>query len=747
MGVVYRARDTRLERTIALKVLSHECAQAGDQQEMILAEARAAAALNHPGVTTIYEVGEYEGGLFIAMELVVGTTLRELLKQGAFEARRSMRFATQIAEALEAAHAHGVVHGDVKPENIVAQADDRIKLLDFGIARRKADVALTTTQASSTVDWTPGSAFAGTLAYMAPEQLRRESPDERADLFSLGVILYEMLAAKRPFGGTTVPELIAQILDEKVKPPSIETTNLPAGLEALIERLLAKNRAGRYQSARDLQLDLKNLLREVEMGGAMPASVAGKRAIAVLPFKLLTPNAEDEYLGVALADALIHALGASGNLLVRPTSSVERFAKQTIDPQRAARELNVQIVAQGSIQKSGTRLRVHIQLWNASEESTLYSAKHDAQVHELFSLQDEMAAGLGTALGMHKGAVDKKVEAPPTSNPHAYELFLRAAERLARLNRWDTRTAIEMLEQAVQLDPKFADAWARLAEACVLIGTTQEPHPRWLKRASAAIHKALSLDRHSAEAHCARGRLLWTPAEKFKNRPALRAFREALQINPGCHAARIWQCLVFLHLGMHEDAREGLMEALAAQPDDAFTLVFIGQCAMYRCDYAEAREYNARALSLDPTHIWGNGFSPGVALYEGRLEEAEERIKVARQVLANDPWLTSCEAVLWAQRGERKKAEALARKSLQPAKAFLHTHHLWHTAAASYALIDKPAKAIALLRRAGALGLPNYPAFRDDPLLKSLHAQEAFQDLLANLKQEWVSYRREFGRA
>lgn len=747
MGVVYRARDTRLERTIALKVLSHECAQAGDQQEMILAEARAAAALNHPGVTTIYEVGEYEGGLFIAMELVVGTTLRELLKQGAFEARRSMRFATQIAEALEAAHAHGVVHGDVKPENIVAQADDRIKLLDFGIARRKADVALTTTQASSTVDWASGSAFAGTLAYMAPEQLRRESPDERADLFSLGVILYEMLAAKRPFGGTTVPELIAQILDEKVKPPSIETTNLPAGLEALIERLLDKNRAGRYQSARDLQLDLKNLLREVEMGGAMPASVAGKRAIAVLPFKLLTPNAEDEYLGVALADALIHALGAGGNLLVRPTSSVERFAKQTIDPQRAARELNVQIVAQGSIQKSGTRLRVHIQLWNASEESTLYSAKHDAQVHELFSLQDEMAAGLRTALGMHQGAVEKKAETPPTSNPHAYELFLRAAERLARLNRWDTRTAIEMLEQAVQLDPKFADAWARLAEASVLIGTTQEPHPRWLKRASAAIHKALSLDRHSAEAHCARGRLLWTPAEKFKNRPALRAFREALQINPGCHAARIWQCLVFLHLGMHEDAREGLMEALAAQPDDAFTLVFIGQCAMYRCDYAEAREYNARALSLDPTHIWGNGFSPGVALYEGRLEEAEERIKVARQVLANDPWLTSCEAVLWAQRGERKKAEALARKSLQPAKAFLHTHHLWHTAAASYALIDKPAKAIALLRRAGALGLPNYPAFRDDPLLKSLHAQEAFQDLLANLKQEWVSYRREFGRA
>jgi predicted Zn-dependent protease len=254
------------------------------------------------------------------------------------------------------------------------------------------------------------------------------------------------------------------------------------------------------------------------------------------------------------------------------------------------------------------------------------------------------------------------------------------------------------------------------------------------------------LDRHNAEAHCAKGRWLWTPAQNFKNRPALHALREALHLNPGCHAARIWQCLILLHLGLMQEARAGLMEVLAAQPDDAFTLVFIGQAAQYRCDYAEAREYNARALSVDPAHIWGNGFSPGPALYEGRLAEAEERIKLARQVLANDPWLTSCEAVLWAQRGERKKAEALAAKSLKPMKAFLHTHHLWHNAAGAYALIGKPAKAIALLRRAGAQGLPNYPAFRDDPLLKPLHSEAAFRTLLAKLKKEWESYVREFGK-
>jgi TolB-like protein/predicted Zn-dependent protease/predicted Ser/Thr protein kinase len=745
MGVVYRARDLRLERTVALKLLAEEYAQRTEQRQLILSEARAAAALNHPGVTTIYEVGEHEGRLFIAMELVAGKSLRELLREGAFEPRRLIRFATQIAEALEAVHLHGVRHGDIKPENIVVQADDRIKLLDFGIASRVSQAALTATSAGNTTDDWTDRRVAGTLAYMAPEVLRGEHADGRADLFALGVILYELATAKRPFAGASATQLIAQILDSNTTPAQITDPKTPAALETMIFKLLRKVPAERYPSARDLRLDLLNLLRDLDIGESAHARVAGKRAVAVLPFKLLTPSAEDDYLGVALADAVIHALGSGGDVLVRPTSAVERYAKQSIDPQRAARELNVQIVAQGSIQKAGTRLRVHIQAWNVNQDSAIYSAKHDAEIHELFSLQDELSVRLGAALGLNHPSTGHRAPAAPTDNPHAYELFLRAADRLARLNRWDTRTAIEMLERAVLLDPKFPDAWARLAEACVLIGSTQEPHPRWLKRASEAIRKALALDRHNAEAHCARGRLLWTPAQKFQNRPALRALREALHINPGCHAARIWQCLILLHLGLHEEARAGLMEALAAQPDDAFTLVFIGQTAMYRCDYAEAREYNARALSVDRLHIWANGFSPNVALYEGKLNEAEEKIKLARQVLANDPWLVSCEALLWAQRGDRKKAEALARKSLQPVKAFLHTHHLWHTAAAAYALIEQPSRAIALLRRAGAQGLPNYPAFRDDPLLSSLHTQPAFRNLLGKLKREWESYRREFG--
>jgi len=305
---------------------------------------------------------------------------------------------------------------------------------------------------------------------------------------------------------------------------------------------------------------------------------------------------------------------------------------------------------------------------------------------------------------------------------------------------------MEMLEQAVALDPEFADGWAKLAEACALMGVTQEPHPRWLKRADQAIRRALRLDRHNAEVYCARGRVLWTPARGFKNRQALRALNEALHLNPGCHAAKIWRCLIFMHLGLLAQAKEGLLEALATHPDDAFTLVFIGQTALYCGEYAEAEEFQSRALRIDPDNLWGNGLSPNALLYAGRLAEAEEKIHMARQVLQDDPWLVSCEALLWAKRGERRKAETLLRRSLRPVKTFLHTHHLWHNAAAAYALIDKPAAAVSLLRRASALGLPNFPAFRDDLHFQSLQTNASFRALLAKLKREWADYEKEFGK-
>ena len=589
------------------------------------------------------------------------------------------------------------------------------------------------------------SKVAGTLAYMAPEVLRGDFSDARADLYSLGVVLFELATARRPFQAPTLTALIAQVLNEPAPCLGDASSTFPAEISRIVQKLLEKNPASRYQSARDLQADLNNLVRDLELGVLLPAAVIGKRSVAVLPFKLLTPNPEEEYLGVALADAIINHLGGSGEVLVRPTNTVRRYAKQAVDPLLAAREMNVHIVVDGSIQKTGTRLRVHVQAWNAADGTTLLAAKYDSEMAALFELQDQVGEALERALGVKLSVSTESLE-PPTKDAKAYELFLRAVERLSRVNKWDTRTAIEMLDDATKLDPRFTEAWARLAEACIFMAVTFDTTPRWYKKSEIAMRRALVLDPANAQAHCAHGRVLWTPLKGYKNRKALIELGESLRRNPGYHPALVWQCLIFQHVGMLEEAAEGLQIALAAHPDDGFTLTFLGQVKAFQCKYEEALPHFQRALSLDPESLWANLFSPMVPLYGSDPERAAGMIKTAQHFFPEDALLMSWEALLWAKRGDFRKAKRSLKKALTVGKSVLHTHHMWHTAAATYATIGKPQLAVPLLARAAKNGLPNYPVFRDDPHFQSMRTYAPYLKLLANLKKETDGYRREFGQ-
>jgi TolB-like protein len=742
MGVVYRAHDERLQRKVALKLLPERMAGRSERWARVLAEARAASALNHPGITTIYEVGEEGEHLFIVMELVTGRTLRQELHGGAMETRALLRVGAQVAEALAVAHTQGIVHGDIKPENVMVQPEGRVKLLDFGIARQLAAETLTATQSAAPA-WIPDSAVAGTLAYMAPEQFRGESTDARSDLFSLGVMLYELAAGRRPFPGPTATALALQIQNDTPPALAASTPQAPGELARIVHKLLHKQPAARYQSAQEVKVDLTNLARDLELG-VTPAAVAGKRSVAVLPFKLLTPNPEDEYLSVALADAVINQLGASGELLVRPVNTVLRYSKQAMDPLAVARELNVQVVVDGSVQKYGQQLRVHVQAWNAGDGSTLLSAKHDSEMTALFALQDKIAEGLAKALGFKPVAEAR--EEPPTRNAMAYELYLRGVERLSRLNRWDTRTAVAMLEDATRLDPKFTDAWARLAEACVLMGGTLEPGPGWMGRAEKAVRRALALDPGDSESYVARARILWTPAKRFQHRAALHSLGEALRHSPGWHQALVWRGCILLHIGLLEVARESLLEALASNPDDPFTLNFLSQICVYNQQYEEGDEYNARLLALDRGNLWGNLFGPMAPLYSGRLEKAESVIRAGHQVLPDDQMLVAWEGLLWAKRGETRRAEKLLQNALRKPKSLLHTHHMMHAVAAGYAVLGNKTRAIPLLGKASEAGLPNYPLFRDDPHFQPCGQTPAFLRLMAKLKREWEGYTQEFGK-
>lgn len=742
MGVVYRAHDERLQRKVALKLLTVHFASHSEQWARVLSEGRAASALNHPGITTIYEVGEESDQIFIVMELVDGKSLREVLRAGPIETGALVRLAAQMSEALAAAHAQGVIHGDIKPENIMVLANDRVKLLDFGLARQMIDEALTVTHLG-TNEWLSDPHTAGTLAYMSPEKLSSGPSDARADLFSLGVVIYEMAAGRRPFLGPSAMEVAAQLMNDV--PPRLDggERQVPAELSRIVFKLLEKKPASRYQSAHEVWGELNNLARDLDLGISLPVALADRTAVAVLPFKLLTPNPEDEYLTVALADPVINRLSASDDLLVRPMSSVMRYAKQATDSMLAARELNVELLVDGSIQKLGHRLRVNVQVWNVKDGSSRHSGQYDAEVTEIFELQDRIASELVREIA--PTAPPEASGGPPTKNPQVYELFLRAMERMTRNNRWDTRIAIEMLENATVLDPHFADAWAGLAEACAQMGGIFEPGPKWIARAERAVRRALLLDPENVEANIAHGRIIWTPGKKFQHRAALRALREALQRRPTHDQALSWQACILMHIGLQSEARECLDTALAVCPDNTFTLTFLGTNALYAGQYEEAREWHERALSLDRASLWANLLFPAAPLYAGQLEQAAAAIRSASQVLPNDPLLISYEALLWAKRGERRKAEQLIRKAIHGGKSLLHTHHMMHTVAAAYGMLGKPQLAMTWLRKASVTGLPLYPVFRDDPHFESMHNEPQFLSFLTDLKREWLSYQQEFG--
>jgi TolB-like protein/Flp pilus assembly protein TadD len=743
MGVVYRAEDIRLRRFVALKFLPEEIAKDAQALARFRREAQAASALSHPNIVVLYDISMDSGTDFLVMEYVQGQTLENLIPSDGLPFDMVTEYGVQIASALAAAHSAGIVHRDIKPANIMVTHDNQIKVLDFGIAKlttligNSPDVE-TSTATQGTI---PGMVV-GTVAYMSPEQTRGEPVDARSDIFSLGCVLYQAATAKRPFGGASTLAIMHEIATLQPPAPSSFRSDLPGTFDTLIAACLEKNPIHRPATAGDVALQLKSLLPWAE--SVRQRTRADRRSVAVLPFKLRTSIQEDQFLAVALADAVVTRLAGTGKLLVRPTATVMRFAGKDTEWTQAAREMNVELVVEGSIQKMGARLRVLVQAHQVTGAITLYSAKHDGEAEDLFDLQDRIADAISDALAPQRQRAVSPA-APPTKNNAAYELYMRAADRISRLNKWDTQTAVEMLSSATGVDPNFADAWGRLAQACIQMGVVFDSDPVWLEKAEAAVAKALALDMVHADALCARGQLLWTPKNAFQNRPALRALNAALKLNPGCHQAQIWRGLILFHLGLYAEARRGLEEALAVHPQDTRTMVFLAQTALYRGDYEEAYELEMRALGLDPAGVWQNLFFPTIPLYLGRPSEAAEALRKARQMVPGEATLTSVEGLIAAHEGDFGRAEQLADAAVESKKTLLHTHHLWHNAASAYSMCGKPDKAIKWLHECADLGLPNYLLFDSDPHLRGLHNRPEFLVLMSDLRREHDTNQEEFG--
>jgi tetratricopeptide (TPR) repeat protein len=428
---------------------------------------------------------------------------------------------------------------------------------------------------------------------------------------------------------------------------------------------------------------------------------------------------------------------------VRPTSAVLRYIEDEASPVRVARELNVIVVVEGTIQRLGTNLRIQVQAWDAARQSTMLSVKVDGRMDDLFGLQDRLAEELGKGLGVAEGNLADRE--PGTRNPKAYELFLRGSERLLRYTQWDINAGIEMLRTCVNLDPGFSSGWARLAAACVSMGILIDPDPKWFEEAENAVERALILDPTDPEVWAARGKLLWSPHHGFQHGVALRNLARACE-HPCCpNDAVLWRGVVLGHVGLHDEAIAHLERVLEAQPDDLFGLLVMGETVGWKGDSVRAVECLRESVTRDPTHKYANLFLPMAHLYVDELEEAEVALAKAVEFTGQDSMLSVTEAMLWARRGEHERAAETVKLALDHRQSLSHDHHTHHYAAAVYATIGDGAAAVRSLTQAANDGLPNYPAFLHDRHFEELQDREDFRTLLGVLRSRWETFKAEFG--
>jgi TolB-like protein/predicted Ser/Thr protein kinase len=618
MGEVYRATDTRLGRTVAIKV-----SRAGFS-ERFEREARAVAALNHPHLCHLYDIGPN----YLVMEFVDGGPVH-----APRDRTRLLDIAWQITDALVAAHTAGIVHRDLKPDNILVTRDGQIKVLDFGLATDGAGgshAAALVTQAATAAGTT-----VGTMAYMSPEQARGEPVDARSDLWSLGVLLYELATEARPFGGETAAVVFDGILNRGPAPLGDGDGRVPAGLSPIVAKLLEKDPRRRYQSAADVRADLARL--------AGPASdsdgTADSSSIAVLPFANMSRDADDEYFSDGLAEEIINLLAHVPHLKVAARTSAFAFRGKDQDITKIAGVLRVKTVLEGSVRRAGNRLRITAQLINAADGYHLWSERYDRELTDVFAIQDEIAAAITSALQLKLTAAPAALgpavtgdreprTARPQPNQEVYHLYLKGRYHAAKRTPPNTQRALGLFQEAIGLDPTYAAAYAGVADCYAHLGFTPYgtmPPSEAFPRAKAAAHKALELDPTLGAAYASLG--MCAMFYDWDWDASARAFERCLELSPDALGARVWYPILLLVTNHPDEAVREAQRAIDLDPVSANAATLLGQVLFYARRFDACERALARALEIDPNyptaivfvallHLARGEFAEGVATME-----------------------------------------------------------------------------------------------------------------------------------